>query len=286
MSTHTMKIPTRRSRAASRTRREKVANNLCFILLILLGLIVIFPIYWIFRSSLMSNGELYAYPPSFVPPAWRFENYPETLKSFDYLKFLGNTMTILLPGFVNCGVPATLIKSLVAAGIKDLNVISNNTSVKGQGIGLLVHDDLIKNTYWPLILPHFCGGGAFNIFLIRQFVKTIPRELDEAAEVDGCTGFHAFWRIIFPILKPATASFVILNGFGVWNNYAQAVFFLQSRDKQNIPQALSVFFQQFGGAKWHLMASTAVIAIIPVIIIFLIFQRQFIEGLTEGAVKG
>ena len=108
MSTHTMKIPTRGSRAASRTRREKVANNLCFILLILLALIVIFPIYWIFRSSLMSNGELYAYPPSFVPPAWRFENYPETLKSFDYLKFLGNTMTILLPAVFGAVITATM----------------------------------------------------------------------------------------------------------------------------------------------------------------------------------
>ena len=108
MSTHTMKIPARGSRAASRTRREKAANNLCFILLILLGLIVIFPIYWIFRSSLMSNGELYAYPPSFVPPAWRFENYPETLKSFDYLKFLGNTMTILLPAVFGAVITATM----------------------------------------------------------------------------------------------------------------------------------------------------------------------------------
>ena len=106
------------------------------------------------------------------------------------------------------------------------------------------------------------------------------------AALDGCTGFSAFWRVIFPIIKPATASFVILNGFGIWNNYAQATFFLQSRAKQNIPQALSVFFQQFGGGKWHLMAATATIAIIPVVIIFLIFQKQFIQGLSDGAVKG
>jgi len=92
--------------------------------------------------------------------------------------------------------------------------------------------------------------------------------------------------VIFPVIKPATASFVILNGFGIWNNYAQATFFLQSRSKQNIPQALSVFFQQFGGGKWHLMATTATIAIIPVVIIFLIFQKQFIKGLADGAVKG
>lgn len=142
------------------------------------------------------------------------------------------------------------------------------------------------NTLWGMILVCATLAMPSAVFIYTTFVRSLPAELDEAAAVDGCTGFRAFWMIIFPILKPATASFVILNGFGIWNNYAQAAFFLQSRAKQNIPQAMSVFFQQFGGAKWHLMSSTAVIAIIPVVAIFLIFQRQFIEGLMEGAVKG
>ena len=142
------------------------------------------------------------------------------------------------------------------------------------------------NTLWGMVLVCSALAMPSAVFIYTTFIRALPIELDEAAEVDGCTGFRAFWKIIFPVLKPATASFVILNGFGVWNNYAQAAFFLQSRDKQNIPEAMSVFFQQFGGAKWHLMAATAVIAIIPVVVIFLIFQRQFMEGLTEGAVKG
>ena len=108
MSTQVMKKPVRGSRIVSRSRRKKTADILCFALLILLALIVMFPIYWIFRSSLMSNGELYAYPPAFVPPAWRFENYPETLKSFEYLKFLGNTMTILLPAVFGAVITATM----------------------------------------------------------------------------------------------------------------------------------------------------------------------------------
>ena len=95
-------------RAASKSLREKTVNILCFALLITLGLVVLFPIYWIFRSSLMSNGELYAYPPAFVPPAWRFENYSETLKSFEYIRFLGNTMTILLPAVFGAVVTATM----------------------------------------------------------------------------------------------------------------------------------------------------------------------------------
>ena len=104
--------------------------------------------------------------------------------------------------------------------------------------------------------------------------------------IDGCSLWGAFWRVLFPLLKPSISAVVILNGFGIWNNYSQAVFFLQSSVKHNVPQALSVYFQQFAGAKWNLMAATAVIAVIPVVIIFLIFQKSLMKGLTEGAIKG
>ena len=95
-------------RLASKKKREQAANILSIAVLILLGLIVMFPIYWIFRSSLMSNGELYAYPPAFTPPEWRFSNYVETLKVFDYWKFLGNTMTILVPSVIGAVITATM----------------------------------------------------------------------------------------------------------------------------------------------------------------------------------
>lgn len=142
------------------------------------------------------------------------------------------------------------------------------------------------NTLWGMILVCSTLAMPSAVFIYTTFIQALPRELDEAAAIDGCTGMAVFWKIIFPVIRPATASFVILNGFGIWNNYAQAVFFLQSRAKQNIPQALSVFFQQFGGAKWNIMAATAAIAVVPVVIVFLIFQKQFIKGLTDGAMKG
>lgn len=142
------------------------------------------------------------------------------------------------------------------------------------------------NTLWGMILVCSTLAMPSAVFIYTTFIEALPRELDEAAAIDGCTGMAVFWKIIFPVIRPATASFVILNGFGIWNNYAQAAFFLQSRSKQNIPQALSVFFQQFGGAKWNIMAATSAIAIVPVVIVFLIFQKQFIKGLTDGAMKG
>ena len=98
-------------------------------------------------------------------------------------------------------------------------------------------------------------------------------ELEEAAVIDGCSQMQVFWKIILPLLKPSVSAVVILNGFGIWNNYAQAAFFLQDRAKHNVPQALSIYFQQFAGARWNIMAATAVIAIVPVVIVFLLFQK-------------
>ena len=142
------------------------------------------------------------------------------------------------------------------------------------------------NTLWGMALVCATLALPQAVFVFSGFIQSIPKELEEAAIIDGCSYFTAFWRVVFPLLKPSVAAVVILNGFGIWNNYSQAVFFLQSSEKHNVPQALSVYFQQFAGAQWNLMAATAVIAIIPVVAVFLVFQKRIMSGLTEGAIKG
>lgn len=142
------------------------------------------------------------------------------------------------------------------------------------------------NTLWGMACV--CAALAIPqaVFVFTGFISALPKELEEAAVIDGCSRFQCFWKIIFPLLKPSISAVIILNAFGIWNNYSQAVFFLQDSAKHNVPQALSVYFQQFAGAKWNLLASTAVIAIIPVVTVFLIFQKNLMKGLTEGALKG
>lgn len=142
------------------------------------------------------------------------------------------------------------------------------------------------NTLWGMALVCATIALPQSVFVFNGYIKSLPREIEESAIIDGCSWFSAFWRIIFPLLKPSISAIVILNGFGIWNNYSQAVFFLQDSKKHNVPQALSVYFQQFAGAKWNLMAATAVIAIVPVIVAFLVFQKNLMKGLTDGALKG
>lgn len=142
------------------------------------------------------------------------------------------------------------------------------------------------NTLWGMACVCATLALPQAVFIFTGFIKSLPKDMEEAAIIDGCTHFQSFMRIVLPLLKPSISAVVILNGFGIWNNYSQAVFFLQSSEKHNVPQALSVYFQQFAGAKWNLLAATAVIAIIPVVIVFLIFQKNLMRGLTDGALKG
>lgn len=138
-----------------------------------------------------------------------------------------------------------------------------------------------------LAMAFVCGANTlpFSVFLYASFLRSLTREIEESAIIDGCTWFSAFWRVTFPLLKPMTAAIIIINGLGIWNNYAQAIFFLQSSSVRTIPLAVSIFYQQYG-AKWHLMAAAAAIGMMPVVFAFLLTQKYFIKGLSAGAIKG
>ncbi|GGF90940.1 carbohydrate ABC transporter permease [Paenibacillus abyssi] len=141
------------------------------------------------------------------------------------------------------------------------------------------------NTYWAMILLTAANALPLSVFLYASFIRTLPKEVEESAVLDGCTYFTAFYRVTFHFLRPVTSAVVILTGLGIWNNYGQAVFFLQSQEMRTIPLAISMFFQTYG-AKWNLMAAAALIGLAPAVLVFLLFQRYFIKGITAGALKG
>lgn len=124
----------------------------------------------------------------------------------------------------------------------------------------------------------------FCIFLYTSFIQSAGREVEEAAVIDGCNPFSAFWRITIHILKPITATVIITSSVGFWNNYSQAVFFLTKNECQTIPLAMRYFFGEFS-AEWNLVAAAALIGIIPVVVMFLSLQKYFIKGLAAGAIK-
>ncbi len=140
------------------------------------------------------------------------------------------------------------------------------------------------NTHWGMILALAAYNAPLGIFLYANFMRTIPRELDEAAIVDGCSGFSVFYRIILPLLKPVTVSVVILKGLKTWNDYEFALYFQQKPEKHTITLAISRFFSEFS-SDLHAASAAALLAVVPVVAAFLALQKYFIAGLSEGAVK-
>lgn len=262
--------------------------------LVIICVACLVPFYVLLVLALNSPGRIFYEGNMFVPD-FHFSNFIEAWEESRIGQAMVNSAIITA---------GTLALTIVLGGLAGYAIARRRTRFNSFVFGLLLSCMMIPgiintvplytlmrrlhavNTLYGMILVCSTLALPSAVFIYSTFIASLPRELDEAAVMDGCTGFSVFWRIIFPVMKPATASFVILNGFGIWNNYSQSVFFLQSRSKQNIPQALSVFFQQFGGADWNMMAATATIAIVPVVVVFLVFQKQFISGLASGAVKG
>jgi raffinose/stachyose/melibiose transport system permease protein len=141
------------------------------------------------------------------------------------------------------------------------------------------------NTHWAMIMVLATNAMPFSVFLYSGFIKGLPITIEEAAIIDGCSKIGAYFRVVFPLLKPVTSAVIIINGLSIWNNYAQSVFFLQQQSMKTIPLAISMFFQQYG-AKWHLMAAASMIGLAPAVLTFIIFQKYFIKGITAGSVKG
>lgn len=278
-----------------RHRRKGLAGNIIsFILLIVLSLMVLFPIWWMFRSSLMSNAELYAYPPALFPDRWLFSNYIATLETFKFWKYLFNSMTIIVPAVAAGTFTATLcgysFGRLRFRGKKFWFMLCVGSMLLPNMVTLIPLYIMwtrglgLGNTYWPLILPYLCGGGAFNIFLIRQFVRTIPRELDEAARIDGAGYMRTLFQIIVPAIKPAMIVVGLFIFVTLWNDLLQQTIYISTEDKFTIAIGLSMFRSGLK-ADWAKIMCATCMAFLPGIIIYLFGQRYFVEGIVMTGIK-
>lgn len=169
-----------------------------------------------------------------------------------------------------------------------LNAIMAVMMVPAFGILVPLYKQMVLlggiNTYWGIIIVTVTYNLPMSIFLYTNFIKTIPKALDEAAQIDGCGRFSIFYRIIMPSLKPVTTSVIILTGVGIWNDYTFQLYFLQKTQLRTITLAVSSFFTQ-DASYLNAAASTALIAVIPPILVFIFLQRYFIQGVVDSSVK-
>jgi len=278
----------------SRKRNEKIANIISLVIIIIMAIAVLFPIWWIFRTSLMTNAEIYRFPPSLVPSRWLFSNYVETLEIFEFWKYFINTMIIIVPSCLAGTLTATLCGYAFARlrfrGKRLIWTLCVGSMLLPTMVTLIplyvmwTRGMGLQDSYLPLVLPYFCGGGAFNIFLIRQFIMSVPKELDEAATIDGAGRFRILFNIIVPAIKPAMIVVSLFIFISLWNDLLQQMVYINSSDKFTIALGLTNFKGQLK-QDWALTMCATCLSFAPGVVFYLIGQKYFVEGIVMTGMK-
>ena len=287
-----------RSTGANGDRPRPVVH----LILLLVCAAAILPALWMVSTSLKTLDQAMAYPPQWLPWPVEFHNYWDVLTSgtADFLRWTRNTLVIAVLGVTG----TTLSSALVAYGFAKIKF-------KGRGVlfALMLSTMMVPfpvtmvslfsifswvgthtgiqmlGTFKPLWLPAWFAG-AFNVFLLRQFFLTIPDDLSEAARIDGCTEFGIFWRIILPLARPALTVVALFAFIGIWNDFLGPLVYLQRPEQFTLALGLQNFQSQHGGTPWHQLMAASVMVIAPVVALFFMAQKTFIEGIATTGMKG
>jgi ABC-type glycerol-3-phosphate transport system permease component len=292
-------------------RPDRVWNTLNIIALVVMALVMLLPFVWLVSSSLKGQVEIFQYPPQWIPNPFHWDNYPNALTAKPFDLYLLNTLKIV---FLNV-IAVVFSSSLCAYGFARIKfwgrdfwfsivmatlflpyailivpqfIIFSKLPVPQIDFPLLGITTQSRNwidTFLPLTIPYFFGGGAFNIFLLRQFFRTVPEELADAARIDGCTEFGIYWRIMMPLARPALITVGIFTFLNAWNDLLGPVIYLRSPNNFTVAVGLASF-RSLQSSRWDLQLAAATALIIPVLILFFFAQRYFIKGVVMSGLKG
>ena len=283
------------------SKRQLVNQVLVYILLLAVGFMLAIPFIWLISSSLKTETDAFAIPPSFIPNPVQWSNYVVGLTEFPFVRSTMNTMILVV--WVMLG--TVLSGSLVAYGFARVRfpgrtalfILVLSTMMIPSHVTLIPQYLLFRQLEWldsfkPLVVPSFFGGGAFYIFLLRQFFLTIPLDYDDAARIDGCGTFSVFWRIILPLSKPALGTMAIFTFMSQWNAFFEPLIYLNRFEAQPLAVALTTWVQTaHGSTSMHYVPWVAIMAVstlisLPPVMVFFFAQRHFIQGVVVSGMKG
>jgi len=274
--------------------KNRVSFLLTYGILIAVALVMLFPFAWLVSSSLKSQLDIFSYPPEWIPNPPMWQNYIEAMTFRPFHLYLRNSLAIAGLNMI----AVVFSSSLCAYGFARIRFWGRDfwfavviATILLPNIVTLVPQFIIftrlgwVNSILPLTVPLFFGGGAFNIFLLRQFFRTIPEELADAARIDGCSELGIYWRIMLPLSKPALITVAIFTFLAAWNDLLGPLVYLRDPDTFTVAVGLA----QFRGAmvtRWDLQMAAAAAMILPVVILFFFSQRYFIKGIVMTGLKG
>lgn len=277
-------------------RRRKVINLLLILLVTLLGIIVAFPLYWLIRSSLVSKPEFLARPPVFFPEELLFGNYHKAIGRINFPVQLWNSISIVVPYVIGTVITTSFAGYAFArlrfplSNMWFMLVIS--TMMLPSAVTLIPQYMMFSTfhmvgTKWPLILPAFLcsGGNGYFVFLLRQFFRTIPKELDEAACIDGAGFFYIYTAIMLPLVRPALIVVGLFSFIGCWNEFFYTLIYLQGESMFTLPLGLYMV-NGLRIPNYEQVMALTVIVTLPCLILFLLGNKYFIKGIALSGIKG
>ena len=279
----------------SQKTAQRVGRIITYIILIFAAVICLFPFLWMVSTSFKETSEIYKMPPDLLPTNPTVQNYIEGWKGADFGLFFKNSLFITIIATVG----TVLSSAFVAYGFARfkarfsglLFTILLATMMLPTQVTLipqyLMYNKLgMVNTYFPLLIPSWLGGGAFNIFLFIQFFRTLPKELDEAAKIDGANSFQIFTKIMLPAVKPVMLAVLVMSLVYNWNDFFSPVIYLNDNKKFTIAIGLQFFKGSQGNVQIGQMMAMSLVALLPVLIIFAVCQKYFIQGIKMSGLKG
>ncbi len=276
-------------------KQTKILTDLLvYLVLSVVGIIFILPFAWMVANSFKDIRGIYTYPPEFIPEVWHFSNYTDAW-----------TMTHFDLGFLNSAIvaAAVVLGQLLTASLAGYSFA--RLRYPGRDKIFLLYISLMMVPFTVLLIPLYVQMRAFGwvstlqavivpflftpwgTFMMRQFMVTIPRELEDAARIDGCGFFRTYWLIILPLTKPALATLAIFTFVNTWNSFQWPLIVLGKPKVKTLPLLLASFQNQSGmRTPWHLIMAAATFVVIPVLIAFILGQKYYVRGIVTSGIKG
>lgn len=271
---------------------KKFLRGLRYAALILPGISMLLPFLWMISTALMVDLEVYQYPPKFIPSDPRWENFAEALTMQPFGRFFVNTALVAAASVVGqlvfCSMAAYAFARLKFVGRDKLFAVYLATMMVPAIVTIIPAFLIITmfgwiNTYWALFTPTL--SSVWGIFLMRQFFMTIPRDLEDAARMDGASEFSIFWRIVLPLSKPGLATLALFAFMGAWKDFLWPLLVTNRVDMRTVEVGIANFSTLYATDWPHQMAA-AVMVMVPIVLLFLFTQRHFVRGITLTGLKG
>ncbi len=269
------------------------SHVLLFVLTLVLAVIFLWPVFFAVMSAFKSNGDILKSPVA-LPTSFYLKNFQDLFAQSDFITAIRHSLilTVVSEALIVCIVP--MASYAIERRSTRITALIYTYFLAGMMIPFhlymfpLFKEVKIFGIYGTLAGPIVCyisGSVAFGALLYGSFLKGVPLEIEEAAQIDGCTPFQTFWKVTFPLLGPCTASMVVLNGLNIWNDFLMPYLALPSNQAKTITVEVYSFVGQYT-ARWDIVFAGTVCSIVPALMIFILLQKYFVKGITAGAAKG